>query len=127
MAVFYNQDDVSNSLLNRDIVMNYAAITLIDPTNLRAVFSTPYGTQAVSVSLDLSTEYLTYALNLANFPPITTSGLLGTFNGDPSDNFMYPDGTILAPDASDPMIHEWGQTCMLFCNTLNLPLYICVL
>ena len=111
MIIFYNQDDVSNILMNRDIVMSYAAITLIDSNNLRAVFSTPYGTQAVSVSLDLSIGYLTYALNLGNFPPITTSGLLGTFNGDTSDNFMYPDGTTLSPDASDQMIHEWGQTC----------------
>ena len=43
----------------------------------------------------------------------TTVGLLGNFNGDTSDDFMYRNGTFLDADASDRMIHDFGQSCKL--------------
>ena len=111
MIAFYNQEDITAGLERESLVTNSAAITLVDTNTIRAVFATPTGAQAVSVTLDSSVEYLSYALNLDSY--LTTYGLLGTFNGDTSDDFMYPDGSPLPPDASDEMIHEWGQACML--------------
>ena len=44
-----------------------------------------------------------------------TSGLLGNFNEDSSDDFIYPDGSILdGGEASDEDIHDFGQSCK-FC------------
>ena len=40
-----------------------------------------------------------------------TQGLLGNFNGNNTDDFIYPNGTLLDNDASDSMIHGFGQTC----------------
>lgn len=43
-----------------------------------------------------------------------TRGLLGTWNDDPSDDFMLPDGTVLSADASPQRIHyEFGLKCEL--------------
>ena len=40
-----------------------------------------------------------------------TQGLLGNFNGNATDDFIYRNGTLLDNDASDRMIHDFGQTC----------------
>ena len=40
-----------------------------------------------------------------------TQGLLGNFNGNATDDFIYPNGTMLDNDASDRMIHDFGLTC----------------
>lgn len=41
-----------------------------------------------------------------------TRGLLGTWNDDPSDDFMLPDGTVIPTDASPQRIHyEFGLKC----------------
>ena len=40
-----------------------------------------------------------------------TQGLLGNFNGNATDDFIYPNGTMLDNSATDRMIHDFGQTC----------------
>ena len=40
-----------------------------------------------------------------------SQGLLGNFNGNDTDDFIYPNGTTLDNDASDRMIHSFGLTC----------------
>lgn len=40
-----------------------------------------------------------------------TQGLLGNFNGNDTDDFIYPNGTMLNNNASDRMIHNFGMTC----------------
>ena len=42
-----------------------------------------------------------------------TQGLLGNFNGNATDDFIYPNGTLLNNDASDRMINDFGLTCRL--------------
>lgn len=113
MAVFYNNLDISISLLSDNILMEQVAISLIDTNTLGTVFSLNNISHSVWVTLDPSIGYLSYALNLGNSPPITTSGLLGILNGDVTDDFTYPDArTTILFDASDEMIHGWGQACM---------------
>ena len=42
----------------------------------------------------------------------STRGLLGNFNNDSMDDFIFRDGvTVLANNVSDRMIHEFGQSC----------------
>ena len=40
-----------------------------------------------------------------------SQGLLGNFNGNDTDDFIYLNGTTLDNDASDRMIHSFGLTC----------------
>lgn len=42
-----------------------------------------------------------------------TMGLLGNFNGDPSDDLTAQDGRVLSPTASNMEIHyQFGLTCV---------------
>lgn len=44
-----------------------------------------------------------------------TKGLLGTWNDDPSDDFLAPDGTLLPADATPQQIHyEFGLKCKFY-------------
>ena len=40
-----------------------------------------------------------------------TQGLMGNNNGIGTDDVVYRNGTMLAYDASDRQIHEFGQSC----------------
>ena len=41
-----------------------------------------------------------------------TSGLLGTWNDNPDDDFIFPDGvTLLPPDSTTLDLHAFGQSC----------------
>ena len=44
-----------------------------------------------------------------------TEGLLGNFNGDASDDFIFQDGTVLSDNAADSEIHNFGQSCKCTC------------
>ena len=39
------------------------------------------------------------------------SGLSGNYNGDPMDDVVFKNGSMLTPPVSDPVIHEVGQSC----------------
>lgn len=38
-------------------------------------------------------------------------GLSGNFNNDPSDDFIFPNGTKLANSSSEREIYEYGLSC----------------
>lgn len=109
--MFYNQQDITANLESDNILNENLAMALTDNT-FTAVFSNSQITHAIFVSLIPEVGYLAYALNLDNSLSLTTAGLLGIRNGDPTDDFTYRDGTTIPSDASDQMIHEWGQSCM---------------
>lgn len=62
--------------------------------------------------------YITQLSGILNFvaslPPSSmgqTIGLLGNFNGNDRDDFIYPNGTMLDGISSERMIHDLGQAC----------------
>ena len=61
---------------------------------------------------------LDFVVNLEDSIMGTTEGLLGNFNGDNTDDFIMPNGIQILSDASDQMLHVFGQSCE--CCTDNL-------
>ena len=59
-----------------------------------------------------------------------TRGLLGTWNGNPLDDFTLPDGTVLPSNASPEDVHyKFGRKCKshVYCLQYNLAIgRICV-
>ncbi len=43
------------------------------------------------------------------------SGLSGNFNGDPMDDVVFRNGTMLTPPVDDRILHEVGQSCNYLC------------
>lgn len=68
----------------------------------------------ISVTFASVSETLAIAFDGPDEFKNRTRGLLGTWNDDPSDDFMLPDGTVLPADASPQRIHyEFGLKCEL--------------
>ena len=47
-------------------------------------------------------------------PPSSTNhtrGLLGVTNGNPDDDFTFPNGTVLSPDSNMRQIFYYGEEC----------------
>ena len=63
-------------------------------------------------------DFLRYTLSVGN-APMTTNGLLGTFNGDPSDDFLTRDGTTMSPDSSEEDIYNlFCVPCKYLCQRM---------
>jgi len=64
----------------------------------------------------LTTSYSNGILSFVlNVPPefnSTSQGLLGTLNGDTSDDLVFRNGTVLSTDSTDAAKHMFGQSCM---------------
>ena len=78
-------------------------------SNMNRIESTFSNGISVTVTL-LSGLLNVVAVLPQNFMGLT-QGLLGNFNGNNTDDFIYPNGTQLDNDASDRMIHDFGLSC----------------
>ena len=65
----------------------------------------------ISVTVTLLSGLLNVVATLPQDFMGLSQGLLGNFNGNDTDDFIYPNGTTLDNDASDRMIHSFGLTC----------------
>ena len=64
---------------------------------------------SVMVSSSSSILHLSVEVNDAFIN--STKGLLGYLNGDPSDDFYRPDGTVLSSDSTESDIYDYGLLC----------------
>lgn len=70
------------------------------------------GSGAASVMVAQQSTFLRTSLQLSNAFTNDTEGLLGVLNGDPSDDFTLPDGSILELNASESTIYRmFGLQC----------------
>ena len=82
-------------------------------------------TNGVVLSATGSNEILDVILTIPNTFNNHTKGLLGTWNGNPDDDFLTSSGTTLSPNSTEEeLFHGFGQTCELrnvshMCNTFN--------
>ena len=52
-----------------------------------------------------------YTLEVPSSFEGTTFGLLGNYNNDDSDEFVFRNGTMISNSSSDREIHQFGQSC----------------
>jgi hypothetical protein len=64
-----------------------------------------------SVSVVLQSGYLEISVSVPGDFINLTSGLLGTFNGDPSDDFRLRNGTILMLQTEEQLYQDFGLQC----------------
>lgn len=66
-----------------------------------------------SVMVAVSSSILHLAVEVNNDFINSTEGLLGNLNGDPSNDFLLPDGSILSSNSSERELFEYGKQCEL--------------
>ena len=120
MRLLYNSIDISLNLMNINDTYsgNIVEVTRIDDTSILSVFNNGL---AVTISVALM-GMMNIVVNLPEEYESQTRGLMGNFNGDSTDDFIFPSGIVLDDGASDRMIHMFGQACGSF-----LKLLLCII
>lgn len=119
VEVLYNGIDVSHNVTNINDTFsdNIVDVTRTESNAILSVFSNGL---AVTVSASLH-GMLNIVVNLPVEYNSLTQGLMGNFNGNSTDDFIFPNGTMLDNGASDSTIHEFGQSCELNLKFNALP------
>ena len=74
----------------------------------------------VGITVGYAAGLLAYTLEVPSSFEGTTSGLLGNYNNDDSDEFVFRNGTMISNSSSDREIHQFGQSCKCTC------VYVCI-
>ncbi len=93
---------------NVNDTFNSLELTVVKDSENAHAFSFPCG---IGLTTRVSSGILSFVLTVPEELNGTTKGLVGNFNRNITDDFMYPNGTVLSDGASDREIHEFGQTC----------------
>lgn len=107
-VVLSNGNDISGNLTNVNDTYTDQAVEISRTSNdsITSAFSSD-----ASVTIQVAAEIPNFVLALPQSFRGQTRGLLGNYNGQNSDEFVYRDGRMLQDNASDSMIHEFGQSC----------------
>ena len=65
----------------------------------------------VGITIIYTAGLLVYTLEVPSSFEGATSGLLGNYNNDDSDEFVFRNGTMISNSSSDRKIHQFGQSC----------------
>ena len=67
----------------------------------------------MGITINYTAGLLVYTLEVPSSFEGTTSGLLGNYNNDDSDEFVFRIGITILNSSSDRAIHQFGQSCKL--------------
>ncbi len=108
MLITINNEDISSNLTNvNDTVMGVN--TMLTRSSVDTIVVLFQSSISVDVSLRAGALTATPAI-----PPVfngTLTGLLGNFDDDDTNDFIYRNGTIASNDISDREKHIVAQTC----------------
>ena len=116
LIVLVNGDRLS---LLQETELSFRNVTVSSLGNSTALVSFEGG---LTVQVQNRNDFL--LIQIASLPATyrdNTKGLLGVWNGNPSDDLQRPDGTVLFPNSTNREIHEsFGELCMLMNNECSV-------
>ena len=107
-VVMLNMIDVSENLtvVSSNVTTSSSFIERSSNNSITVSF-----TSGVGITINFTAGLLVYTLELPPSFEGTTSGLLGNYNNDDSDEFVFRNGTMIPNSSSDREIHQFGQSC----------------
>ena len=111
--VFQNYSSLTNVSVNLD-----GSVSVGRPKNNSFFVTFPSGVSVTVIEIQGSLSIVVAAPTKFKGH---TKGLLGTWNDDPLDDFLRPDGTTLASNATGRKIHfDFGQKCKFVLTLLQI-------
>ena len=106
---YYNGENITYNITN--VNDTYSVPFVLDifrstENSITTVFSV-----GVSINISLVAGIPNYVLTIPERYRNQSRGLLGNFNGNDTDDFVFRNGTLLRNNASDFEIHQFGQSC----------------
>ena len=94
------------SSVGDNVTVSSTFIELSSNNSIAVSFSSGMG-----ITINSTAGLLVYTLEVPLSFEGTTSGLLGNYNNDNSDEFIFRNGTTISNSSSDKEIHQFGQSC----------------
>ena len=108
-TVMLNGTDVSESFTSVGENISTSSLAFVEKSGNNSIsVSFPSG---VGITINITAGLLVYTLEVPSSLEGTTSGLLGNYNGDDYDEFIFRNGTMISNSSSDAIIHRFGQSC----------------
>ena len=107
--VLINGSDVSTQLTMTGSNISDSTYFLERSTNNSMFVDFPSG---FGLTANYSNGILSFVLNVPPTLNNATKGLLGTLNGNISDDLIFRNGTLLPVESTDAEKHAFGQSCM---------------
>ena len=111
LIVKLNGTDVSENLttVGDNVTTTAESSAFIErASNNSITVSFPSG---VGITFNSTAGLLVYTLEVPSSFEGITSGLLGNYNNNASDEFAYRNGDMIPDSSSDRDIHQFGQSC----------------
>ena len=106
--MMFDGSDLSSSFTSVGDNMTISSTFIEQSSNSSFTISFPSG---VGITINYTAGLLVYTLEVPSSFEGTTSGLLGNYNNDDSDEFKFHNGTMISNSSSDREIHQFGQSC----------------
>ena len=105
---YYNGENITDNIANVNDTYFDLGVDIFRSTenSITTVFSV-----GVSINISLVAGIPNYVLTIPERYRNQSRGLLGNFNGNDTDDFVFRNGTLLRNNASDFEIHQFGQSC----------------
>ena len=105
---YYNGENITDNITNVNDTYSDLSVVIFRSTenSITTVFN--FG---VSINISVVAGIPNYVLTVPEQYRNQSRGLLGNFNGNDTDDFVFRNGTLLRNDASDFEIHQFGQSC----------------
>ena len=108
-TVLHNGGDITGNLTNINDTFSDLFVEVTRDTDDNIVTSFSSGA-VVSISVAAG-GIPNFVLTLPQSAGGQLEGLLGDYDGDDTNEFVFRNGTMLSNDASDREIHEFGKSC----------------
>ena len=106
---YYNGENITDNITNVNDTYSVPLVLEIfrsTENSITTVFSV-----GVSINISVVAGIPDYVLTVPEQYRNQSRGLLGNFNGNNTDDFVFRNGSLLRNDASDFEIHQFGQSC----------------
>ncbi|XP_064388044.1 uncharacterized protein LOC135336225 isoform X3 [Halichondria panicea] len=107
LTVLFNGDDISANVSNTNdsFTIDQLSVSRESENSLTTSFE-----NGIGVTITASFEMLSFVLSMPEEFQNVTRGLMGNYNGDPTDDIVFRNGDMLSGNVSDRMIHDFGQS-----------------
>ena len=99
-------EDLINSNASIFYGNNSVSVNRISETRIDVTFMS-----GVGVEVTMQVGLLSFVARLPDEFKMQTRGLLGNFDGNRRNEFVYRNGTMIPDSSSDREIHSFGQSC----------------
>jgi len=108
LTINLDENDVSDDLMSVGDNVTTSTSFIERSSNNSITVSFPSG---IGITINYTAGLLVYTLEVPSSFEGTTTGLLGNYNNNGSDEFVFRNGTKLSNSSSDRQIHQFGQSC----------------